>query len=85
MSMQSSTAAVEAILHHNMNNRDTLWLALQAAGSGVGGPDGNKMLAMVGDAAMKLVLLEDMYPNATSRGNSTRFYSRFRADNLKAS
>lgn len=77
MTMQTSTAAVEAILHHNMNDRNTLWLALQAAGSGIGGPDGNKMLAMVGDAAMKLVLLEDIFSTATSRGKSVCCYSHF--------
>ncbi|KAG0651103.1 Ribonuclease III [Hyphodiscus hymeniophilus] len=43
-------------------------VALQAAGSGIGGPDGNKMLAMIGDTVMKLVLLVDMMATKASRG-----------------
>lgn len=63
-----STRAVEAILGHTMRDSELLWLALQAAGSGVGGPDGNKRLAMIGDSILKSVLIEDLYFSNVSRG-----------------
>lgn len=68
MAMLHSTMAVEAILGLSMNDREILWLALQAAGSGIGGPEGNKKLAMMGDSAMQSVLLEDLVLTENSRG-----------------
>lgn len=63
-----STKAVEAILGHTMRDSELLWLALQAAGSGVGGSDGNKRLAMMGDSVLKSVLIEDLYFANVPRG-----------------
>jgi hypothetical protein len=70
MSMLSSTAAIESIVVYSFEDRNILWLALQGAGSGIGGTDGNKKLAMVGDAAMRLSLLDDLVPTGVSRGLS---------------
>lgn len=71
------TAEVEEKLGYTFRNRDILWEALQAPnsiGSGVPGldlTDGNKRLALVGDAALKLVLLKRWYREGGSRGESS--------------
>ncbi|KAK3080992.1 hypothetical protein LTS18_011228 [Coniosporium uncinatum] len=60
--------AIEAMLAYQFKNPDLLWEALQAAGScvtNIGGRrlfnDGNKRLALVGDAAMRATLLDTWY------------------------
>lgn len=59
---------VQAIIGYNFVNANTLWLALQAAGSGVGGKDGNKVQAMLGDAVLKLVLIDNLSEAGHTRG-----------------
>ncbi len=68
MSQQISIPAVEAIIGYSFNNQELLWRALHAAGSPYGGQDGNKTMAMLGDAVLKLVLLDDLIPTGASRG-----------------
>ncbi|KAL3418457.1 RNase iii [Phlyctema vagabunda] len=68
MSRQIAISAIEAIIGYNFNNRELLWCALHAAGSPYGGQDGNKTMAMLGDAVLRLVLLEDLIPTGASRG-----------------
>lgn len=64
----------QAVLGYEFNDSDLLKEALQAAGSpvfAVGGrhlPDGNKRLAVLGDAALKLILIRDGYVHDESRG-----------------
>lgn len=58
---------VQAIIGYNFVNANTLWLALQAAGSGVGVNDGNKVQAMLGDTVLKLILIDNL-----SRAGQTR-------------
>lgn len=57
--------AVETILAYHFTDRNQLWTALQAAGSSYPGErtdtDGNKRLAILGDAVLKLALVEDWY------------------------
>ena len=67
MAQQLSTDAVEGILANSFHDRSILWLILQAADFGIGGPDSNKTLAMIGDAVMKLVLLVDLTATGASR------------------
>ena len=68
MSRQTSISAVEAIIGSTFDNQELLWRALHAAGSPYGGLDGNKTMAMLGDAVLKLVLLDDLILTGVSRG-----------------
>lgn len=65
---QEAITAVQGILGYTFKDPELLWLALQAAGSGVGPMDGNKKLAMMGDTVMKLIILDDLYTDGTQRG-----------------
>ena len=58
--------AVETLVQYRFHNRELLWEALQGPPAFVT-PDGNKRLAIVGDAAIRLVLAEDWYPGRTSK------------------
>ncbi|KAG9245654.1 putative RNAse III [Calycina marina] len=68
MSQQTSISAVEAIIDYTFDNQELLSRALHAAGSTYGGHDGNRTMAMLGDAVLKLVLLDDLLPTGASRG-----------------
>lgn len=65
---------VEGVIGYQFNHPDILWEALQAAGSGVhfiGGrlmTDGNKRLALLGDAIINVALIEDWYAGMDPRG-----------------
>ena len=66
--------AVETLVRYRFHNPALLWEALQGpsimidiAGERVP-PDGNKQLAIVGDAVMQLVLAETWYPGKTNKG-----------------
>jgi ribonuclease III len=67
-------SAVEVAIGHKFADFSTIWEALQAAGSGVlriGSRrivDGNKTLALVGDAALKLLMIKEGYEEGTGRG-----------------
>lgn len=73
--MKNRIKAVEAIIGHNFHDPSLLWEALQGAGSGVyqAGtrevPDGNKRLALIGDATQKLILVTDGYSLGKSKGS----------------
>ena len=62
------------ILEYNFNDKQLLWEALQAAGTSstaagyVVHPDGNKRPALIGDAVLRLVLMEDWYHTKTLKG-----------------
>ena len=64
----------ENAIRYQSSDTDLIWEALQAAGSGVlsigGRPlmDGNKRLALLGDASLKLALVEDWYGGVEARG-----------------
>ena len=61
--------AVETIIQYHFKNKELLWEALQAAGASSSSTgDGNKRLAIVGDAVLKLALMEDWYPTETVKG-----------------
>ncbi|KAK2758977.1 hypothetical protein FQN54_003075 [Arachnomyces sp. PD_36] len=60
---------VQRIIGYNFNDTRILWLALQAAGSGVGGNDGNKVRAMQGDAVLQLVIIDILSAAGHSRGS----------------
>ena len=65
---------VQHIINYQCYNTTFLWEALQAAGTQVdctGRPtpaDGNKRLAVVGDAALQLALMEDWYYTGLVKG-----------------
>lgn len=67
-------SAIQEVTGYHFANPSLLWEALQAAGSGVlsiGGravSEGNKRLALLGDAALKLGLLSDWYEKNQPRG-----------------
>lgn len=71
--MPNITRAVEGIIGYRFSDRLILWEALQAAGSPVTSagtrrfPDGNKRLAVLGDAVLKLVLVAEWYDGADVR------------------
>ncbi len=69
--------AVETLVQYRFHNPALLWEALQgpsviidSTGKPVP-PDGNKRLAIVGDAAIRLALAENWYPGKTSKGKFT--------------
>lgn len=70
---------LEIILGHNFVNEDILREALWAAGPGSVGhrlfPEGNKRLALVGDAALKIALVHHSYTKGRSRGMSDGYIS----------
>ena len=72
--MLCKIGGAEANIGYTFNDPLKLWEALQAAGSGncLAGDrrfaDGNKRLAMLGDAILKLVLVEDWYNSLFVRG-----------------
>jgi ribonuclease III len=74
MNMPTATASVEEILGYTFNDRNCLWEALQAPGSGVSVAgtrritEGNKRLALKGDAAIKNVIIEDWFSSNRPRG-----------------
>ena len=65
---------VQAIIDYHCQDTDFLWEALQACGTHCDctgmptPPDGNKRLAVVGDAALKLALMEDWYHTGLVKG-----------------
>ena len=67
---------VEEAIAYQFNDPTILWEALQAAGSSVfiiNGRrliDGNKRLALLGDAILKVALVEDWYSGVEPRGGS---------------
>ncbi|KAL8793143.1 MAG: hypothetical protein Q9195_004255 [Heterodermia aff. obscurata] len=62
---------VQLTIGYQCINTDNLWTALQADGTKVDSENkpqpfrGNKRLAVVGDAVLKLALVEDWYPTGT--------------------
>ena len=73
----NTIADIHAIIGHHFNDPTILTEALQAAGSSVryAGtrpiPDGNKRLALIGDAVLKVALLDHWYQGGAPRGNYT--------------
>jgi hypothetical protein len=69
MDRQDTTvAALQEIMGYYFSNPTDLWLALQAAGSGISNPDGNKVVAMIGDAIIRLVTVDDLAATGRTRG-----------------
>ncbi|OBT76529.1 hypothetical protein VF21_05435 [Pseudogymnoascus sp. 05NY08] len=63
--------AAEDVIDYSFIDKELLWEALQAAGSNMAFryPEGNKRLAMIGDAVLKLVVLEDLRAVDSQRGD----------------
>ena len=74
MDTTNAVQGVEAAINYHFTEPLILWEALQATGNGIssGGTrsfaDGNKRLALVGDAILKVALLEEWYAGTESRG-----------------
>ena len=74
MDMNSAIQGVEATIGYHFAEPLILWEALQATGNGIRSAgtrrfaDGNMRLAVVGDAILKLALLEEWYVGTESRG-----------------
>ena len=72
--MTGKIQGVENAINYQFNDHALVWEALQAAGSGVtsinGRPltDGNKRLALLGDAIMNVALVEDWYEGLAPKG-----------------
>ena len=64
---------VQSILSYQFNNRELLLEAIKASGSGLNlghnrsALEGNKRLAQVGDAVLRLVLFDEWYSSGTER------------------
>lgn len=73
--MATKVEAVEAIIGYHFEDPPILWEALQAAGSGVQSAgtrrfaEGNKRLAVLGDAILGVALMDDWYATNESRGS----------------
>lgn len=59
---------VEAKIDYHFEERDILRQALTAAGAEQGNHDGNRRLALMGQAVMQLLISETGYEKSTSRG-----------------
>jgi hypothetical protein len=75
INMEEAVTGMESILHYNFKDASSLWEALQAPGSGVyyAGSrrimsDGNKRLALKGDAAMTYEIVQQWYSRNLPRG-----------------
>ena len=74
MDMTNAVRGVEAIIDYHFAEPLILWEALQATGNGLSSagprsfPDGNMRLALVGDAILKVALLEEWYAGTEPRG-----------------
>ncbi len=72
--MAAKIQGVEDTILYYFNNSDILWEALQAAGSGVtsvgGRPlmDGNRRLAILGDAVLNVALIKEWYAGMEPKG-----------------
>lgn len=66
--------AVETIIQYRFNHTALLWEALQCTGIALDSegqavpPGGNKRLAIVGDAVLRLVLAEEWYKGSGTTG-----------------
>lgn len=58
---------IERMIGYQFSDADIIYTALHTAGSSVGS-EGNKSLAMVGDAVLRLVLIVHGYNKRDSRG-----------------
>ncbi|KAH8596654.1 hypothetical protein B0O99DRAFT_103977 [Bisporella sp. PMI_857] len=74
VSMQKSLTCVQQIIGYNFADTNILWEALQAAGSDVYliktrriSSDGNKKMALIGDALAKAAVLESWWRKNESR------------------
>lgn len=72
---------VENQINYKFNDQNYLWEALQAPGSGVSSAgtrrltsEGNKRLALKGDAAIKYALVERWYVTGCPRGEFSIFF-----------
>jgi hypothetical protein len=62
---------VEALIGYRFNNQEICWEALQGKQTS-GYPNGNKRLALLGDALLRVRLVKDWFP--TGQSPSTRLY-----------
>ncbi|KFZ02254.1 hypothetical protein V500_00335 [Pseudogymnoascus sp. VKM F-4518 (FW-2643)] len=64
-------SAAEDVIDYSFIDKELPWEAIQAAGSNMAFryPEGNKRLAMIGDAVVKLVVLEDLRVADSPRGD----------------
>ena len=66
---------VETVINYTFTEPLILWEALQATGNGIRSvemrtfADGNMRLALVGDAILKVALLEEWYAGTEPRGS----------------
>lgn len=72
----SSLESLQARLHYSFKDASLLEEALTAAGAAVSSSEmdepvsGNKRLALIGDAVLRLSVLDDWYPCGSSTGKS---------------
>lgn len=68
--------SLQSRLQYSFNNANLLEEAMTAAGAAVSDPNtdgpvsGNKRLALIGDAVLRLSVLDEWYPNGGSTGKS---------------
>ncbi|KAF3310051.1 hypothetical protein TWF173_010163 [Orbilia oligospora] len=74
-------ASVQKIIGYNFKDIHLLTEALEAAGRAVdhetGSVDGNKRLALVGDAVLRLILVDEWYSSKGSRGGADKTLKEF--------
>lgn len=74
--MMDAKKTLEQDIGYVFNSKDLLEEALLAAGASnsskeIDGPkQGNKRLALVGDAVLRLVVLDEWYPSCTATGKN---------------
>ena len=63
----NTVSELEELIGYTFNNKLVAWEALQTKGCG-GFVDGNKRLALLGDAVLKMEVLKKWYFTSLSRG-----------------
>jgi dsRNA-specific ribonuclease len=72
MAKESDRLLVEQAFGHPFRNRELLDKALTAAGADGDGDDGNKHLASIGQAALRLTIADNGYMSQMPRGRPGR-------------
>ncbi|PGG98473.1 hypothetical protein AJ80_09534 [Polytolypa hystricis UAMH7299] len=84
MNQEDRTRAVEQLFGYTFEDPSLLHKALHLAGSG-GSLDGNKSLAQVGDAVLRLALVSEGYEKGMAREHTSRIVDRVGGNDMLTS
>lgn len=80
--LEDAKTLIERLSGHRIGNDQLLLEALDTSGLGV--PQANKRLALLGDRSMGLIVVDIWYPTGTERKIAQEYIARLQNDNLAA-